>query len=37
MPLNGTRFTFTAGTAPRDTFAVTSFHLSQWFTPNFLP
>lgn len=35
MPLNGTRFTFSAGTAPRDTFAVTSFHLSQCYSELF--
>ncbi|THD43183.1 type VI secretion system tip protein VgrG, partial [Enterobacteriaceae bacterium ML5] len=35
MAINGTRFTFAAGTAPRDTFAVTSFHLSQCYSELF--
>ncbi|MFU2315804.1 type VI secretion system tip protein VgrG [Rahnella sp. PCH160] len=35
MPLNGTRFTFTAGSAPRDTFAVVSFQLSQAYSELF--
>ncbi|QLK63372.1 type VI secretion system tip protein VgrG (plasmid) [Enterobacteriaceae bacterium Kacie_13] len=35
MAINGTRFTFTAGTATRDTFAVVSFHLSQCYSELF--
>lgn len=35
MAVNGTRFTFKAGSTPKDTFAVVSFHLSQSYSELF--
>ncbi|WP_413530201.1 type VI secretion system tip protein TssI/VgrG [Rahnella inusitata] len=35
MAVNGTRFTFKAGSTPDDTFAVVSFHLSQSYSELF--
>lgn len=35
MAINGTRFTFKAGSTPKNTFAVVSFHLSQSYSELF--
>ncbi|MBF7994840.1 type VI secretion system tip protein TssI/VgrG [Rahnella laticis] len=35
MAINGTRFTFTAGSTAKDTFAVVNFHLSQNYSELF--
>lgn len=35
MPVNGTRFTFTAGSTPENTFAVVNFELSQSYSELF--
>lgn len=35
MPVNGTRFTFTAGSTPENTFAVVNFELYQSYSELF--